>query len=504
MSYFAIARDHLARNLRATKFVLLFFIALFLAGADCAVAQVSGPGLSGKRVALVVGNSKYQHVARLDNPGNDARLIAATLKDLGFTLVGGAPQLDLDKVAFDRAVQTFGREVSGADVALFYYAGHGLQVRGVNWLVPTTANPVREADINFELVNAGLVLRQLEGAKTRLNLMILDACRNNPFGTRGFRAATGGLAQMQAPEGMLIVYATQPGNLAMDGADGNSPFTKVLATTIKKPGLDVFSTFNEVGLQVKRLTGGVQQPWVSSSPVDGEFYFAGLPPAASATASPEPFVAQPDAETLFWQSISASSNPELYKAYLQQFPNGRFAGMAAERVREAVATTQQHASVSSIPVDPKTIRPFDRDALVKDVQRFKIPVPDIVLDYTRTPVNASDWVGVWGPERWRGYPFHGPGGAAYVAISHVNSDGNARVLYAWGQYNPVQDYRYPRYQEAESGYRFVDAVIRDGEVTFVTHSGNRFTFSMTPDGDLTGRMLGPAAMWGEIVLRRRR
>src|SRR5262249_52694799 len=148
----------------------------------------------------------------------------------------------------------------------FYYAGHGLQVRGTNWLVPITANPTRETDVDFQMIDANLVLRQMEGAGTRLNMMILDACRNNPFGGRGLRASTGGLAQMQAPEGTVISYATQPGNVAADGSDGNSPFTKALAATMRRPGLDVFRLFNEVGLQVKRTTGGMQQPWVSSSP----------------------------------------------------------------------------------------------------------------------------------------------------------------------------------------------------------------------------------------------
>ena len=155
------------------------------------------------------------------------------MRGLGFTLVGGGAQLDLDKAALDQAVQNFGRQVQGADVALFYYAGHGVQVRGSNYLVPVNANPTREADVDFQMVDVNLVLRQMEGAGTRLNLVILDACRNNPFGGRGLRATEGGLAQMQAPEGTLISYATQPGNVAQDGADGNSPYTKALAATIE-------------------------------------------------------------------------------------------------------------------------------------------------------------------------------------------------------------------------------------------------------------------------------
>src|ERR1700733_5805594 len=201
-----------------------------------------------KRIALVIGNSAYQSVARLDNPRNDAALMARTLKDLGFTLIGGDANLDLDKTALDAAVQKFGQQVQGADVALFYYAGHGIQVRGTNYLVPIDANPAREADVDFQMVDINLVLRQMEGSGTRLNLVILDACRNNPFGGRGLRGLGGGLAQMDAPDGTRISYATQPVQIAEDGAGANSPYTQGMAATIRLAGLDVFQTFNEVGL----------------------------------------------------------------------------------------------------------------------------------------------------------------------------------------------------------------------------------------------------------------
>src|ERR1700759_3326547 len=251
----------------------------------CVTAIFTTPASAEKRIALVIGNSAYQNISRLDNPRNDATLMATTLQDLGFALIGNGAQLDLDKAGLDLAVQKFGTELQGADVAMFYYAGHGVQVRGSNFLVPIGANPAREADVDFQMVDVNLVLRQMEGSGTRLNLVVLDACRNNPFGGRGLRAADGGLAQMRAPEGTLISFATQPGNVALDG-EGNSPFTKALSATIRKPGLDIFQTFNEVGLTVKRATGGSQQPWVSSSPIDGNFYFT-TPP------TPDPSAAKP-------------------------------------------------------------------------------------------------------------------------------------------------------------------------------------------------------------------
>lgn len=158
-------------------------IALFLLAAG-ASAHADAPG---KRVALVIGNGAYQSVARLANPPNDARLIADTLRGLGFTLIGGKAQTDLNKAQFDRAVETFGNEIQGASVALFYYAGHGMQVDGANFLVPVSANPTQRKDLDFQMVDAQIVLRQMEGSGTKLNMMILDACRNNPFGGRGLR-----------------------------------------------------------------------------------------------------------------------------------------------------------------------------------------------------------------------------------------------------------------------------------------------------------------------------
>jgi len=263
------------------RFSLFVFVACGLIGS---VASA----LAEKRVALVIGNSSYVNIPRLTNPVNDAKLMADTLKSLGFALVGNGPQLDLDELGLRRVVQSFGAQLQGADVGLFYYAGHGVQVKGANYLVPVGANPVKEADVDFQMLDTNLVLRQMESAGTRLNVVILDACRNNPLGGRGLRFAGNGLAQITAPEGTLISFATQPGNTALDGEDGNSPYTKALAQTLRRPGLDIFQTFNEVGLVVKRATKGVQQPWVSSSPIAGSFYFAGVAATAPAPAPSPP------------------------------------------------------------------------------------------------------------------------------------------------------------------------------------------------------------------------
>ena len=224
----------------------------------------------------MIGNAAYRNVPRLANTAADARLIAATLKKAGFELIGGGPMLDVDRGAFIKALTAFGDRLPGSAVGVFYYAGHGLQMQGENFLVPVEANPTRPSDADTQLVDAALVLHQMDDSGVSLKVVILDSCRNNPFGGRGLRDAGGGLAQMRAPEGTVISYATQPGNVAFDGdPGGNSPYTRALARSIATPGLDVLATFNDVGVQVDAATKGVQQPWFASSPVKGKFYFAG-------------------------------------------------------------------------------------------------------------------------------------------------------------------------------------------------------------------------------------
>jgi hypothetical protein len=257
-------------------------------------AFLGSPAYAEKRVALVIGNSAYQHAVQLANPDNDARLMADTLLKLGFFVVGGGAKLDLDKAGFDAALTDFGKELNGADVALFYYAGHGIETHGLNYLVPIDTNPVDEGDVLAQGVGLAGILDQIEKGSAKINILLLDACRDNPFRDSGVRTAKGGLAQMEAPPGTLISFATQPRSVALDGANGDSPYTRALAETIQHPGYGLFKTFNEVGLKVEKATHGSQLPWVSLSPISGNFYFAGkvepattAAPAAGASAPTE-------------------------------------------------------------------------------------------------------------------------------------------------------------------------------------------------------------------------
>ena len=258
-------------------------LALFAAMGPAAHAE--------KRVALVIGNSAYTHARALPNPDNDAKLMSDTPLSLGFFVVGGGAKLDLDKEGFDTALKEFQKELAGADVALFYYAGHGVETHGLNYLVPTDANPANDGDVLAQGIGLAGILDDLEKASVKINLLLIDACRDNPFPER-LAAVNAGLAQMQAPAGTMISFATQPHGVALDGDNGHSPYTRALAAAIQHPGYGLFRTFNEVGLAVEKATQGDQLPWVSSSPIDGRFYFAdkqvatAVPDAPSATSDP--------------------------------------------------------------------------------------------------------------------------------------------------------------------------------------------------------------------------
>src|SRR5450631_554176 len=185
-------------------------VARLVVAAFLMCAAMGSAAHAEKRVALVIGNSAYRAAPPLANPGTDARLMSDTLLSLGFFVVGGGAQLDLDKAGFDDALQKFRTGLAGADVALFYYAGHGVETHGLNYLTPVDAHPLDEADVFTQMIGMSGILDQLEKSGTRINLVLLDACRNNPFSGQGVHSTTGGLAQMPAPVGTLISFATQP------------------------------------------------------------------------------------------------------------------------------------------------------------------------------------------------------------------------------------------------------------------------------------------------------
>jgi uncharacterized caspase-like protein len=299
------------------------------------------PAAAEKRVALVVGNSAYAHAAVLPNPVNDASDMAAALTQVGFEVILG---LDLNKSAFDAKVRDFARALDRADVAVFFYAGHGLQASNRNYLVPVDARLQVERDLDFEAISVDFVLKQMELEREgKTNVVFLDACRDNPLarnlarsmGTRS--AAVGqGLAQVQTGVGTFIAYSTQPGNVAVDGQGRNSPFTAALARGVRESGRNLTSVMIDVRKDVLAVTGGKQVPWDHSA-LTGDFYFqlASAPGTLPKFASPGP-----DADAVqkrlreLEEEVKKKSDP-------QQTANMVALAQARERLRQSEEANRQ-------------------------------------------------------------------------------------------------------------------------------------------------------------------
>lgn len=290
------------------------------------VLQLAAPGARAEaRVALVIGNSAYTP-SGLKNPVNDARLMARTLaaEDFDVTTV-----FDGDSAAMHEAIAVFGRKLStpGA-VALFYYAGHGVQSGGDNYLIPVKADFGSTADVEKKGVALSAVFKVFEVSLSRLNIVLLDACRNNPFETAG-RASLQGLAPVVAPSGTIISFATAPGQIARDGSGLNSPYTAALAESIPTPGVTLEDMFRGTRRKVREATGNTQTTWEHSSLLT-EFYFHPGPAGDGAQVT----VA---GEVAAWEKIRASHDPQVFREHTGRFPDGLFAEVAAVRIAKLEA-----------------------------------------------------------------------------------------------------------------------------------------------------------------------
>lgn len=290
------------------------------------------PAYAAKRVALVIGNSAYEHVTPLANPRNDAEDMTAKLESLGFEVVSG---LDLDFPEMRRTVRKFANSLNGADMALFFYAGHGLQVNGQNYMAPIDARLSNEIDLEFEAIPVDLIMAAMERS-TEVNLVFLDACRDNPLarnlarsmGTRSGSVGRG-LAKLGSGIGSLISFATQPGNVALDGKGRNSPFTTALLEHLGTPGQDITRDLIYVRRAVLEQTDGKQVPWDNSS-LTGEVILKAKPtPAVEARPADNS-----QFEITFWNSIKDSDSRAYYETYLSQFPEGSFAALARLKISD--------------------------------------------------------------------------------------------------------------------------------------------------------------------------
>jgi len=310
-----------------------------IAAGLCLLAMTFASAQAEPRIALVVGNANYgKEIGTLPNPVNDAGLMAQSLQQTGFKVI---KVTDADQKKLKRAIIDFGDQLTAAGpeaTGLFFYAGHGVQVKGMNYLVPIGADIGKESDVGIEAVSADEILQQMEYAGARVNIVILDACRNNPL-QRGFRSISRGLAPMDSVRGTFIAYSTSPGAVAADGSGKNSPYTAALAKSIIQPGVGIEEAFRDVRGQVMAATEDKQVPWDSSS-LTAPFFFkpaqfttasqAAPAPAAKAVANPSP--ASLEVEKTVWDGIKDSKDASDYQAYLEQFPNGVFAPMAKNRL----------------------------------------------------------------------------------------------------------------------------------------------------------------------------
>ncbi|HVT53676.1 MAG TPA: caspase family protein [Dongiaceae bacterium] len=348
-------------------------------------------------MALVIGNSAYQgDLPALPNPANDAKLMSKTLKSVGFDVIEAenASQMQMKK-----AIAAFGDKLAAAGptaTGLFFYAGHGLQVSGENYLIPVDAQIAKEADVDLAAVSTTSVMKQMDFAGSAVNIVILDACRNNPL-SNGSRGMSRGLAEITArPRGSFVAYSTAPGSVAQDGDGADSPYTTALAATLTKPGLSIGDVFQEVRSKVLAATGQQQTTWDSSS-LTGQFYFT--PATATASATPDAAPAQPAVpasvqpkadnaavdelatEKSYWDSVKDSNDPEEVQLYLNKYPKGYFVDLANARLQELQKT--QTASVTPTPA------PAPSTGIQHDTQQPPAPAPEVAIIALNQTVYAT-------------------------------------------------------------------------------------------------------------------
>ena len=369
-------------------------IILFVSSMFCTSAFAE------KRVALVIGNSAYTEGQALKNPLNDATDIAASLKRLGFDVVLG---LDLDYSGMRKTIGKFSGKLNDADVAMFYYAGHALQVNGINYLAPVDTKLEQESDLDFETVSLELIQRQMaKNAKTLL--VFLDACRDNPLTRRFVRitrsSSTGnGLARpASSPEGEFIAFSTQPGNVALDGDGRNSPFTTALLNNIERPGLEISSLMTSVRKEVYDATKQQQLPWTNSALLGHFFFNTKIIENNSAKA-----LKQFQLETAEWEKIKDSQSPENIRQFLSKFESGSYNAIANQALNLLLAkSTKVKLNIprkkevkTALLVDPEdSLRSQEKET--GTVSPSRSLVRSIQQELSRIGCDAGNDDGIWG------------------------------------------------------------------------------------------------------------
>ena len=306
------------------------------------------PADAESRIALIIGNSNYARATlRLANPANDAAAMQRALQQAGFETI---VRLNASRLDFYRAVEQFSAKLARDpnSVGLFYYAGHGVQSEGVNYLIPVDALIESAAELEADAFDVARVLRGMRAAQNEMNIVILDACRDNPL-PRTTRGIERGLARMDVPSGTFIAYAAAPDQSAQDGEKGgNGVFTSELVKAMAEPGLPLEQMFKKVIAGVNADTHGKQRPWSEAS-LQGDFYFH------ATVASADQARARLDSravELTFWESIRDSNNAADFAAYLNKYPHGEFAAIAANRVKQSAPATNSMAVSTALKKPP--------------------------------------------------------------------------------------------------------------------------------------------------------
>lgn len=304
--------------------------------------------LAADRVALLIGNSEYERPELvLRNPENDVRALGAVLAQQGFQIIAA---IDKDAEGMRSALAEFGERALNAEMALFFYAGHGIQMAGENLLVGVDFNGRDISDLEANSITMTEVREAMERARPEVGMIILDACRNTPFSTAGLTVP--GLVRVGGGAGLIIAYSTDPGNVAFDGEGRNSVFTKALLDNIATPGLDVRLMLGRVRQEVVIATGGQQVPWVEEALL-GEHVIS----RETVTAAPSDSVAE---EVRRWRLIAGSASPPAFETYLADYPEGMFVDMAEERIRMLTASAgpdglQNEAAMVLAAADPDRV-----------------------------------------------------------------------------------------------------------------------------------------------------
>lgn len=343
---------------------------LFMLTAACLLAPSAAEA---RKVALIVGNSNYANTSRLVNPANDIKLVAASARSAGFDDVTVAANLSVND--FQKAMRDFRAKADGADVAMVYYAGHGIEAQGKNWLIPTDAGLKSDLDLPYEAINLDRLMESVSGAKIRM--VILDSCRNNPFGRSwksGTRAVQNGLAGVEADD-VLVIFAAAPGQTAADGTGANSPFATSLAKRLPQPDLPVQLLGGAIRDDVLAATGGQQRPFVSAS-------ITGTPVYLVPRAGPAPTGNRTALEELMWKGALAENSASAFKAYLAEFPSGKYAGQAGESIARlgknprAAPAVIKPAVAAAAPTTKKYTLSNIRVEAVKLTGRLGLGLPD--------------------------------------------------------------------------------------------------------------------------------